>query len=363
MKAGRIVFALALIAQFALSGSEMTLAQSPSSEASVSETSSETERLILPASQEIALAFKSKLSSQKTKLGDVIEFVVARDVKIDGLTVIAVGSIGHGKVTATKRRGHIGKPGSLEVEFSEVPSVDGTPIGLKGKHKVSGEDRREQVKNEAADVGIQMLGFGSMFIPAVLLKTGGKAEVQAGTRFNAAVANDALLEKASIERNQPKVSPDNATIFIIRGNYLTCGSLLLIPANRWSHVVRMEVPEGRYWFRAGVPKNGARDFTGGLLFALTMTAVPIDWLDNPAGENLLNRPVDEFFPLDVQNGQTYYISGIFPGYQHKVNIRLTEAADEEDVLDSINNQFFYVRDLPPEVVQRLQAEPKRIHQK
>ena len=362
MKARRMILAFALIVLFAQTRAEMTRAQGLSPAASVSEMLPPTERLVLPASQEIAFAFRSALSSQKSKLGDVVEFVVVRDIKVDGLTVIPAGSIGRGKITATKGRGHMGKPGRLEVEFTEVPSVNGTPIRLTGKSQVSGEDRRKQVTNDAGSAAIQMLGFGSMLIPVVLLERGGSAELEAGTRFDAAVAEDVQLERASIEQNQPKVSSDNATVFIIHGDNLTCGSLLLIPQSHWNHVIRMEIPEGRYWFHAGVPKNTAREISTGLLYGLTFGG--IDAMDHFSARKILKRPVDEFFSIEVKRGQTYYISGIFPP-DHRVtaNIRSTGVEDGEEALELSDNQFFYLRDLSPKFVHLLQAEPKGIQKR
>lgn len=333
-------------------------AQDPASIAPPAEFSS-TPELVLPAGQQISFAFRSGLSSQKSKLGDIIEIVVVRDVKIEELTVIAAGSIGRGKVIAVKRRGHKGRPGDLRIEFDEVRSVDGLPVSLRGEHKASGEDRSEQVRNDAASVVIEGLGFGAILIPAVLLERGGSAEIEPGMQFDAAVANDLLLERASIAQHQPKQSPDKATIFIVYANYLTCGSVLLIPPNITSNVTRMELPEGKYWFHSGMSSNTVRDISAGFLLGLTFGAV--DAFGFPSVKKMLNRPVDEFFSLEVKGGQTYYLTGLFPGDSRvKSHLKAVAADDAEAALEVKRNRFFFWHDLPKQIVDSLQAPPRAI---
>ena len=177
MRCRRGACAFALIGLCALHGSGVALAQGPATADPVSVTIAATEQLSVPAGQEIAFEFRSALSSQRSRVGDPVEIVVVRDAKVDGLTVIAAGSIGQGKVTGIKRRGHKGKPGRIEIEFSEVRSVNGARIRLAGQHQVSGEDRREQVKNDAGGPVFEGLGFGAMLIPIALLERGGSERV------------------------------------------------------------------------------------------------------------------------------------------------------------------------------------------
>ena len=359
MHCRRGAYAFALIGLCALHGSGVALAQGPATADPVSVTIAATEQLSVPAGQEIAFEFRSALSSQRSRVGDPVEIVVVRDAKVDGLTVIAAGSIGQGKVTGIKRRGHKGKPGRLEIEFSEVRSVNGARIRLAGQHQVSGEDRREQVKNDAGGLVFEGLGFGAMLIPIALLERGGSAEVEAGTRFDAVVANDILLDRESIEQHQPFVPPDRATIYVIHGNYLTCGSLLLIPGTLSSSVVRMEVPEGRYWFHAGASTGFAREVSAAMLLGFTWGA--IDVLPDPSTKKVLKRPVDEFFLLDVKAGQTYYISGMFPGDSlTKSHIRTIAGDEAAAVFESENNPFIFLRDVSPKMERLLRAEPERI---
>lgn len=349
-------FALAFLVLFTATGWQVS-AQDSAFVAPSTTVSPTPEQLVLPAGQQIAFAFRSGLSSQKSRVGDIVEIVVVRDVRIAELTVIAAGSIGHGRVTAIKRRGHKGKPGNLEVEFDEVRSVDRQPVRLTGEHGTSGEDRSEQVRNDAASVVVEGLGFGAILIPAVLLERGGSAEIEPGTQFDAQVANDVLFEKASIAQHKPKPLPDKATVFIMYADYLTCGSVLLIPPNITSNVIRMEIPEGKYWFHSGVSSNTVRDISAGFLFGFTFGAV--DAFRFPSAKKILNRPIDEFFPLEVKGGQTYYLKGSFPGdHLVKSHLEAVEADDADAALEVRRNHFFLWRDLPPQIVSSLQAQPK-----
>lgn len=353
------ICAFALIGLCAFHGWGAACAQGNAKAEPVAKTLVAEKQLSLPAGQEIPFSFRSALSSQRSKVGDPVEIVVVRDVKVDGLTVIAAGSVGKGRITAVKRRGHMGKPGRLEVKFSDVRTVDETPIRLAGEHRVSGEDQSEQVKDDAGSLVVNGLGFGAILIPFALLETGGSAVVEAGTVFHAVVANDVPLERASIEQHQPSVPPDKATIYVLHGDYLTCGSLLLIPGTLSSTVVKMEVPEGRYWFHAGGSINGLQSVSAAFLLGFTFGAV--DVLPYPSTKKVLKRPVGEFLPLDVKAGQIYYVLGMFPGdHQTKLRVRKVEAAEAASILESDENPFIFLRDASPKMVHLLQAEPKGI---
>ena len=139
-----------------------------------------------------------------------------------------------------------------------------------------------------------------------------------------------------------------------------------IPTPRGRPSSVKQLPEGRYWFHAGVPKNAARKLTSGFLFAFTFGAGPIDLFDYPSAKKILSRPVDEFFPVDVKKGQTHYIVGVFSrddDHLVKGSIRSGGTEDGEGALESTYNHFFYLRDLSPKVIHRLQAEPNGIQKR
>ncbi len=137
------------------------------------------EVVVLKAGTSIPLELVSPLSSKSVQAGEMVDFRVLDDVKADGKTVVAAGSIAKGQITRLEKRGLLGDAGELEVAVKSVNAVDGTTVYLSG--------------NSLSDEGKSKLGISIVLTVLCLfgfLMKGGNAEIAAGAQVQATVASN-----------------------------------------------------------------------------------------------------------------------------------------------------------------------------
>lgn len=109
----------------------------------------------------------------------MVDFRVLNDIKVNGKTVIAVGSIAQGQITRAKKRGLMGSEGELTVTIRSVKAVDGTMVYLSG--------------SSLSDEGGNKLALSIVLTICCLfgfLIKGGKAEIPAGTQIQGTVTSN-----------------------------------------------------------------------------------------------------------------------------------------------------------------------------
>jgi len=80
--------------------------------------------LALPNDTPIHLKVSKTVSSETAHVGDVVDFLVAEDVVVDGLCVIASGASAEGVVTEAEPRRRMGKGGKLGLNVKSVRLAD-----------------------------------------------------------------------------------------------------------------------------------------------------------------------------------------------------------------------------------------------
>ncbi len=140
--------------------------------ASAQEMSALPARLILPDRTPIELQLAESVSSAHARPGDELDFVVVRDVNVEGLTVIPAGTVASGSVTGIKGRRLLGIGGRVALKLDSVTLANGERIGLLGRMAVKG---RTRIRMMAA----AMIATGLVFLPAaaVFLLTRGHDSV------------------------------------------------------------------------------------------------------------------------------------------------------------------------------------------
>ena len=140
--------------------------------ASAQEISAIPARLIIPDGIPIKLQLVESVSSAHARPGDLLDFVVVRDVNLEGLTVISAGTAASGSVTAVRRKRFLGIGGKVALKLDSVLLANGQRIGLRARMAVKG---RTRVKLMAA----AMIATGLIFLPAaaVFLLTRGHDSV------------------------------------------------------------------------------------------------------------------------------------------------------------------------------------------
>lgn len=95
----------------------------------------------LPAGMSVQLELQHHVSSSYTPAGSPIYFRVAKDVVLDGHTLIARDTLVTGRMQQAKERGMIGKSGAMLLEVDTVPAVDGTSVAVEAEVDKQGRSR------------------------------------------------------------------------------------------------------------------------------------------------------------------------------------------------------------------------------
>ena len=85
----------------------------------------------LPAGTLVLLETTESLDASRMTIGQLTQFKVKADVRIDGEVVIRTGAMATGRVKGLKN-GTYNSPGSIFIEVTSVQSADGQQVALNG---------------------------------------------------------------------------------------------------------------------------------------------------------------------------------------------------------------------------------------
>ena len=128
--------------------------------------------VVIPDGTEFSVVNQTLVSSKTATEGDPVDFKVDEDLAINGVVVIAKGTLVKGEVTNAEHNGHFGKSGKLSIRVSSTTSVDGQSVKLRAARGKSGSDAT------GSTVALTVL-FG----PIGLLKHGSNAELKEGAKM------------------------------------------------------------------------------------------------------------------------------------------------------------------------------------
>jgi hypothetical protein len=126
---------------------------------SAQETNAIPVRLIIPDQTPVNLQLAESVSSAHARPGDRLDFIVTRDVNIEGFTVISAGTVARSSVTGVKGKRLLGIGGNLTLELDSVELATGDWVGLRARLNVKG---RSRTKLMAAG----MIATALVFLPA-----------------------------------------------------------------------------------------------------------------------------------------------------------------------------------------------------
>jgi len=169
---------------------------------SAQETSAIPVRLIIPDQTPVNLQLAESVSSAHARLGDRLDFIVTRDVNIEGFTVISAGTVARASVTGVKGKRLLGIGGNLTLELDSVELATGDWVGLRARLKVKG---RSRTKLMAAG----MIATALVFLPATpvfLLTRGHDSTVLKSTEITAHIHSATSVLTAGLQRSQESSS-------------------------------------------------------------------------------------------------------------------------------------------------------------
>ena len=128
--------------------------------------------VVLPDGTEFEVETTEEISSKTAAEGDPLTFKVVEDVKVNGQTVIAAGTLVKGVISNAKKAGMMGKGGQLGIRVESTTTVDGQKLKLRSSKGKEGDDKT------GTTVALVVL-FG----PLGFLKHGNNAKIKAGTHI------------------------------------------------------------------------------------------------------------------------------------------------------------------------------------
>ena len=135
--------------------------------------------VVLKAGTVIPMELVSTINSKTARSGQLVDFRVTSDIKVDGKTVIAAGSIAQGQIVRAKKNGLLGAEGELEIAVKSIRAVDCTNIYLSS--------------NNLADEGSNKVVLSVVITLCCLfgfLIKGGQAEIPAGAQVQGIVVSN-----------------------------------------------------------------------------------------------------------------------------------------------------------------------------
>jgi hypothetical protein len=231
-------------------------AQAPTSDVQVPSITNSP--LKLEDSTPVILRTKHDLSSAKVKVGDLVPFRVAKDVRIADLVVISRGADAWGLVTAVQPKKRKGRPGNLDIAIQSVQLLTGENGPLRAKQHSQGQGRDVTIGPRDIIDSTVFFGVTIPFMLASMLEKGKDAYLPAGTAFTAYLNGDVVLDRIALEGIQPapvqRTGPASVTIFMAgtaigvhRSAY--CGKVALAKLPR-SAYLKIQLPPGEYFFHS-----------------------------------------------------------------------------------------------------------------
>jgi LssY C-terminus len=166
------------------------------------ETSAIPARLIIPDQTAVKLQLTETVSSVHARPGDHLDFIVARDVNIEGFTVIPAGTVASGSVTGVKGKRLLGIGGNVALKLDSVELANGDRVGLHARLNVKG---RSRTKLMAAG----MIATGLVFLPAtpvLLLARGHDSTVLKSTEITAHIDAATSVLPVGLQHSQERSS-------------------------------------------------------------------------------------------------------------------------------------------------------------
>jgi hypothetical protein len=152
------------------------------------------QQLVVRDGTPVKLQMVHTISSAHAKAGDRLEFVVVKDVTIDGFTVIQAGSIASGSVVGVRGKRILGIGGKIVIKLDSVAMVTGEHAELRARKEIKGGSRTKLMLAEILATGLSYLPAAPVF----LLSRGCDSTVLKGMEVTAYISGDAQLSTSNL---------------------------------------------------------------------------------------------------------------------------------------------------------------------
>lgn len=114
--------------------------------------------MVIPDSTLVEVVLSESLDTAAQKPGYVVYFRVLKDVRIQGLRVIAKGARARGRLLDSRDRSRTGEPARLEWNMMDAEAVDGQRVRLRGGNEKAGTEIKQE-KTVSAEEGEEFRAF------------------------------------------------------------------------------------------------------------------------------------------------------------------------------------------------------------
>jgi hypothetical protein len=153
--------------------------------------------LTIPDGTPIELRLVESVSSNHAHKGDRLNFIVVKDVALDGYTLVPAGTIARGTITQVKGKRFAGIGAKISLRLDSVDLADGETLKLRASKVVKGGSRTKLMAGA-------MIVTSVIFLPATpifLLTRGRESTVVKTTEIIAQVEGPVSVEVAGLSRS------------------------------------------------------------------------------------------------------------------------------------------------------------------
>ncbi len=165
-------------------------------------------RLHIPEGTAVHLRLTQTVSSLHSQVGDPLDFVVERDVRVGDFTIIRAGSRAQGSVLAVNGRRILGIGGKVVFGIDSIALASGEVVGVHARRVVKGSSHTWRM---IAGIAVTAL-FYLPAAPVFLLTRGGTSTVLKDTQVTAQIDCDAVVRSAGLPRAGQSVEGLNAVM-------------------------------------------------------------------------------------------------------------------------------------------------------
>lgn len=161
-----------------------------------------TAQLTIPDGTPIELRLVESVSSNDAHRGDRLNFIVVKDVNLDGYTLVPAGTKASGTVTEVKGKRFLGIGARISFRIDSLDLADGETLKLRANKVVKGGSRTKLMAGA-------MVATAIIFLPATpifLLTRGRESTVVKTTEITAQVEGPASVQVAGLSRSTTKTS-------------------------------------------------------------------------------------------------------------------------------------------------------------
>ncbi len=151
-------------------------------------------RLIIPDHTPVKLRLARTISSAHARSGERLDFIVAKDVTVGGLTIIRAGAVARGSVFEVRGKRFLGMGGKVGIKLHSVALITGEKVRLHASREIKG---RSHWVRMAVGMAVTSL-FYLPAAPVFLLSRGDDSSVLKGTEVTAYIDGDSSVPSANL---------------------------------------------------------------------------------------------------------------------------------------------------------------------